>query len=309
MNERKRHPIGDGTDELLACARVGHGSPANGFSIPSAWMRAVISSIFALAILLSGIRALLWAAPCAAPDPERRETGVNECLVYRIYRSAAVESNPNLVIVLHGDVSSGGPAIYHRKIAESIARDSRAGNLVVAALVRPGYEDSDGEKSTGSHNNRSDHYTAENIDEVAAVVGKLRDRLQASSVTLLGHSGGAALSGVIIGRHPTLAGGAALVACPCNVPAWRSGRRGGRPWSRSESPHWWADKVAVTTQVIALIGSRDDNTSPALGQDYVQSLVKRGIKARFELIADAEHDPAFRSARVVDAVFEVLGAN
>jgi pimeloyl-ACP methyl ester carboxylesterase len=271
-------------------------------------MRAVVSSIFALAILLSGIPPLLWAAPCATPDPERRETGVNECLVYRLYRSAVIQSNPNLVIVLHGDVSSGGPANYHRKIAESIARDSRAGNLVVAALVRPGYEDADGGKSSGSHNNRSDHYTAENIDEVAAVVGKLRDRFQAISVALLGHSGGAALSGVIIGRHPILAGGAVLVSCPCNVPAWRAARRA-RPWSRSESPHWWVDKVGVKTQVIALTGSRDDNTAPALGQDYVQALVKRGIKARFELIADADHEPAFRSARVIDAVFEVLSAN
>lgn len=308
MTERKRHPIGDGTEEALARAGSGQILPINGTTMPSAWMRAIISSIFALAILLSGIPPLLWAAPCAAPDPERRETGVNECLVFRLYRSAGVESTPHLVIVLHGDVSSGGPAIYHRKIAESIARDSRARNLVVAALVRPGYEDGDGEKSSGSHNNRSDHYTAENSDEVAAVIGKMRGRFQTNSVTLLGHSGGAATSAIIIGRNPALARGAVLVACPCNVPAWRAARRG-RSWPRSESPHWWADKVAAKTQVIALTGSRDDNTAPALAEDYVQALVKRGIKARFELIADTQHDPAFRSARVIDAVFEVLSAN
>jgi pimeloyl-ACP methyl ester carboxylesterase len=249
---------------------------------------------------------VLPAAPCVKPDPERRETGVKECLIYRIYRSAIIEANPTLIVVLHGDVSSGGPANYHRKIAESVARDRRAKNLVAVALVRPGYEDGDGETSSGSHNGRADHYTAQNIDEITAVMTRLRERFEASSILVLGHSGGAAISGVVIGRHPALASAAVLVSCPCDVGRWRSGRRA---WVQSESPHLWADKVATTTTVIALSGSRDDNTSPQLAQRYVEALNKRNIKARFELIPDADHNSAFRSHRVGDAVFEALSNN
>jgi len=253
--------------------------------------------------LIMGFSASLAASPCATPDPERRETGIDECLVYRLFRSASVGANPSLVIVLHGDVSSGGPANYHRKIAEGIARDPRAKNLVAVALVRPGYEDGNGESSSGSNNGRVDSYTANNVDEIAAVITKLRDRLQSNSVLLLGHSGGAAISGVLIGRHPALASAAVLVSCPCDVRLWRSGRS---PWIRSQSPHSWVDKVAPTTTVIALTGSRDNNTSPFLSQRYVEALNKRDIKARFELLSDDDHNSAFRSDRVTDAVFEVL---
>jgi poly(3-hydroxybutyrate) depolymerase len=249
----------------------------------------------------------LRAAPCAQSEPEKRETGIEECLVYRLYRSVKIESHPALVVVLHGDVSSGGPANYHRRIAQNIALDPRASNLVVAALVRPGYEDGDGETSSGSHNGRTDHYTAKNVDEVAAVVKNLSKRFQVSTVVLLGHSGGAATSGVIAGRHPGLASGVVLVACPCNVTTWRSSRSG-RPWRLSESPHSWADKVTLSTNVIALTGNADDNTSPQLAEFYINSLKQRGVKARFELVADADHNGVFRSGRVLDAVFELLPA-
>lgn len=257
--------------------------------------------LLGLTILFPGLTS---ASPCAKPDPERRETGIDECLIYRLFRSASVASNPSLVIVLHGDVSSGGPANYHRKVAERIAHDRRADNIISVALVRPGYEDGDGESSSGSHNNRSDHYTAKNIDEIAAVVTKLRDRLQARSVVLLGHSGGAAISGVLVGRHPAVANAAVLVSCPCDVGVWRAGRRS--PWPQSESPHSWADKVAPTTMVVALTGSRDDNTSPQLAERYIESLSRRGIKSRFELLSNADHNSAFRSDRVIDAVFDLL---
>jgi len=258
-------------------------------------------------LLTLALPAWLFAAPCAPADPDRRETGIEECLVYRLYRSAQMDGKPKLVVVLHGDVSAGGPANYHRRVAERLATDARAANLLVAALVRPGYEDGDGLTSPGSHNGRADHYTAKNIDEVAAVVKNLAGRFQASRVLLLGHSGGAATSGVIIGRHPGLASGAVLVACPCNVTIWRS-NHAGRPWRQSESPHSWADKVASSTHVIALTGSRDDNTSPQLADAYINALGSRGTTARFETIKDADHNSVFRSPAVLDAVFELLSA-
>ena len=60
--------------------------------------------------------------------------------------------------------------------------------------------------------------------------------------------------------------GALLVACPCDIRAWREGRTA---WPRSESPIQWVDRVERSARVIALTGSRDDNTLPQLAEAYV----------------------------------------
>jgi pimeloyl-ACP methyl ester carboxylesterase len=171
-------------------------------------------------------------------------------------------------------------------------------------LIRPGYDDGAGNASSGSHNNRSDHYTATNIDEVAGVIAKLKQAYKPQRVVLVGHSGGAATSAIILGRHPGLANGAVLVACPCHLDDWRLARNR-PPWTRSESPHRWADKVPAGTRVIALTGTDDDNTGIGLAQDYVRRVTEKGVTARFEPIAGANHNAAFRAPQVEAAVVEL----
>src|SRR5262245_58934475 len=86
--------------------------------------------------------------------------------------------------------------------------------------------------------NRSDHYTADNLDAVGDGVRRLRERYEGARVILVGHSGGAATSAVISGRRPGVADAAVLVACPCNLREWRRDRRS---WSHSESrTNGWA---------------------------------------------------------------------
>src|SRR5262245_9029059 len=155
------------------------------------------------------------AEPCDKPDDPGWVTGGNECLAIRAFSSPGDLSSPTLVAVLHGDVSSGGPARYHVDFAQKLAHGSK--NLVVIAMVRPGYDDGAGNVSTGSHNNRSDRYTADNLDAVGDGVRRLRERYEGARVILVGHSGGAATSAVIIGRRPGVADAAVLVACPCNL--------------------------------------------------------------------------------------------
>lgn len=263
-------------------------------------MRALICT---LAMLV--LPAIAQAAPCASEALETGLTGKSECLVLRTYKSAQAGTAPKtLVVVIHGDVSSGGPATYHFASAEQIVKRLELASAVAVAIVRPGYEDGAGNTSGGSHNNRSDHYTARNIDEVAGVVAKLKQAYKPQRVVLLGHSGGAATSAIIIGRHPGLADGAVLVACPCHIDDWRNATNR-RPWTASESPHRWADKVPPTTKVVALTGSADDNTYPSLAQDYVRRLTEKGVTARFEAIPGANHNAAFRAPQVEAAVVEL----
>jgi pimeloyl-ACP methyl ester carboxylesterase len=200
------------------------------------------------------------------------------------YGAAQAGSAPALIVVVHGDVSSGGPADYHFAFTRSLAKPG----VVAVALVRPGYSDAAGRTSQGTHYDRRDSYTPANITAVGSAVRALKTHYKARTVIYVGHSGGAAIGGVLIGKDPGLINGAVLVSCPCDITRWREERKRGA-WTRSESPSAYAAKVPTTTRVVAITGSTDDNTGPGLARGYVESLTKRGVKARFQNVPGAGH--------------------
>lgn len=191
-----------------------------------------------------------------------------------------------LVVTLHGDLSDGSNANYQHGIAQRIASADR--NVVAFGLIRPGYRDDQGRKSTGSNTKRRDHYTARNNKLVADTIANLKAATGARRVVALGHSGGAAQLGAIIGRFPGLIDSAILVSCPCDVPRWRR-ERNRKAWRKSQSPHRVLNKVPPSTRVIAITGTADANTFPALAQDYVAGLTARGIAAAFVPVAGQGH--------------------
>lgn len=207
------------------------------------------------------------------------------CFAAASYGTDGTGSSPTLVVILHGDTSGGGPADYHLDFARSIARPG----VVAVALLRPGYSDSAGRSSEGQDLGRRDHYTADYINAAGAAIEALKKEYRAGRVVLIGHSGGSAYVGVLLGSRPSIANAAILVSCPCNVQRWRE-QRGGGVWTRSQSPSNFSAKVPVATRLIAITGANDDNTPPQLAQDYVAALGARGIKANFVSVPGAGHN-------------------
>jgi len=132
---------------------------------------------------------------------------------------------------------------------------------------------------------------------------RLRAHYKPRIVIVVGHSGGAATAAILLGLKPKLFDGTVLVACPCDVSAWRSGRR---EWSRSESPIKWVDKVDSAARVIALTGEKDDNTGTDLARTYVQALKARNIDATYRSLPNENHNGSFRSPEVLNAVRDLL---
>ncbi|MEI6305983.1 MAG: alpha/beta hydrolase, partial [Deltaproteobacteria bacterium] len=126
--------------------------------------------------------------------------------------------NPDTMVVwLHGNISTGGPASYHFPIAKKFATDFTSYNVMSVALIRPGYYDERGEYSSGSDGyRRADNWTREIIVEVGAVIERLRNKYKPKSLIIVGHSGGAATAAVLLGMKPKLAEAAVLVSCPCD---------------------------------------------------------------------------------------------
>ncbi len=241
---------------------------------------------FVIAMATSGVQAESndeKKKACADPDMQARVIGNKFCFAIRAYGAQTAGPSPTLVVVLHGDGSSGAPPEYHDAIAESLV----ASGVVAIGMIRPGYTSKDDRTSDGS-SIRSDHYTAENIDAVADAISKLKAHYKAQKTVMIGHSGGAATTGVVIGRHAGLVDRALLISCPCDIARWRSmGFR--RPWS-SLSPSDFSAKVPATTKVLAITGELDDNTAPILAKDYAAALAAQGVNARFAIIPGASHN-------------------
>jgi pimeloyl-ACP methyl ester carboxylesterase len=107
-------------------------------------------------------------------------------------------------------------------------------------------------------NGRADNWPQVTIAEIGTAIERLRVKYKPSIVIIAGYSGGAVITAVLLGMKPQLAEAAILVACPCDLVAWRSVRRG-MPWV-SENPIQWVDRVSPTAKVIALTGKSDDTT-------------------------------------------------
>ena len=216
---------------------------------------------------------------CRDPASEIRVHGGTECLRIETYLSAGQTAHPRLAVFLHGDFD--GPS-YHYEMAKLVAAQND--DLVTVGLLRPGYTDASGNRSTGTRGTTGgDNYTPEVVDAVAASLRSLAEAHHTDGIVLIGHSGGAAIAANLIGRHPGLVDAAVLASCPCDVPRWRAHimkeRLGGRVWDeavRSLSPHLLADGIGRETLVRIVVGVEDDNTLPAYSREYAGRLRRLG---------------------------------
>ena len=79
-----------------------------------------------------------------------------------------------------------------------------------------------GDRSAGRRGMATgDNYTPEVVDATAQAISQLRADFHSSAIVLTGHSGGAAITGNLLGWHPSEVNGALLVSCPCDLSTWR----------------------------------------------------------------------------------------
>lgn len=120
----------------------------------------------------------------------------------RLYLEGSLSTGAPLIVVLHGDAPFRKPG-YHYAFASALAE--RVPGVPVAALLRPGFADPYGGQSDGRRGSASgDDYTKEVTLDVSNAIKSLDDEFAASSVVLVGHSGGAAISANVAAASPDL---------------------------------------------------------------------------------------------------------
>jgi pimeloyl-ACP methyl ester carboxylesterase len=212
----------------------------------------------------------------------------------KIYASARSSQHPILVVVVHGDSSDGSPPTYQYRFAERAA--AAISDAIVAAVLRPGYSDGEDTSEGMRGFTTGDNYTPEVVNAVATVLSELKDKYHPRRVVLVGHSGGAAIVGNLLGLQPAAADGALLVSCPCDLTAWRKHMqsvKGGAIWERpvrSLSPLALADRVSASAKVWLLVGGDDQITPAALTLAYAEALRNRNVAVNVTIAPGLRHN-------------------
>src|SRR5262245_16421566 len=214
-------------------------------------------------------------------------------LKVKVYESAGLSTSPILIVVVHGD-SPDRPPTYQYRFAQAAA--AAIPGTVVAAVLRPPYDDGE-ERSDGMRGETTgDNYTPEVLDAVAAAISELQGRYRPRRVILVGHSGGSAIVGSLIGQREGIANAALLVSCVCDLETWRKhmqATKGGKIWERpvrSLSPLALIKGIPASTQVSMLVGSDDQTTPPSLTEAYAAALRDRGIPVDVTVAPGLSHN-------------------
>jgi pimeloyl-ACP methyl ester carboxylesterase len=242
-------------------------------------------ALFKIAIFLSMtlICGVSWGQNCTELPAEKTVSDQKGGCLALVPVGTPVVASKTLIVMLHGD---GEGQLGQRQIDRwtAIGRSLLASDRNVFFMIRPGYQTPVG-NSIGWANPKDDDYTAANIARVAGALASLKSTFRAEKVVLVGHSGGAATSALVLGKHPTVADAALLLGCPCDVPPWRDHRnaqrgRGG-PWANSLNPLDYTATIPPGTPVIAVTGTQDDNTLPMFAKRWVEKAFSAGVLARY----------------------------
>ena len=234
-------------------------------------------------------------------------TATGECFSFR----ASPNARPGqpLVVFMHGD---NGGSVADRTWAGLIERGDALATATGASfvvLVRPGYSGPGG-RSSGSAKPEDDDYTAGNVRLVADAIAALKVRFRPSRTIVGGTSGGAAMSALVVGRHPGVVDAAWLNACPCQVQPWRAWREQSanrkRPWSSSLSPDENLAGIARGTRIAVVVGDKDQNTLSRFSEAYVAAAKARGVDASLVLVPGAAHESTWRSPEAAAALAALL---
>jgi pimeloyl-ACP methyl ester carboxylesterase len=134
------------------------------------------------------------------------------------------------------------------------------------------------------------------VDAIAAAIDTLRIAFTPRHIILVGHSGGAAITADLIGRHPRLVDAAVLVSCPCDLPRFRHHMfdlQRQPIWLmpvRSLSPMDLAGEVDPTTVVKVIVGDSDNVAPPEYSRAYAARLEQHRVPVKLIEIPGAPHN-------------------
>ncbi len=213
-----------------------------------------------------------------------------------------------LVFVLHGDAPFVKPSYHYAFAAEA----AKLPGVRAIGILRPGYEDKDGDVSPGVRGmTTGDNYTPDRVDAIARAMAKIEALYPGAKHIVVGHSGGAAIAADLAALRPDLVDGVLLVSCPCDLPKWRAFMKKKIPIAPFDKPVDSYDSIALVPKLspgLALsmmVGSADDTAPPDLTQAYAAAARARGIAVDLRVLPGKPHD-ILNEPEVIPALADLI---
>jgi pimeloyl-ACP methyl ester carboxylesterase len=276
------------------------------------------SSLLALIVGFSMISEAAAAEPSCTPlDNETRVKTGDGCLAIRTAKGSGLSDSPKLAVFIHANsCGSKRPTRERRKYNWymhdevglpflELAEANGLTDLVVVSLLRPGYSDNDGNKSSGSHLGRCDNNTEKIVDSIAEGLRNLKSHYNSKKLVAVGHSDSGNIIGIILGKHPGIIDGAVTNGSTVNLRLWQSGWRRNK-WKRSLSAHKFVDQVPMNAKIIAVQGENDRNVPKKVQKSWIDALAARGIDAKMVMVPKTNHRDTVVKPENFRAIFEAL---
>ncbi|MGN6817546.1 MAG: alpha/beta hydrolase [Sphingomonas sp.] len=226
----------------------------------------------------------------------------------RAFGAEAPREVKTLVFVLHGDAPFAKPSYQYDFAAEA----AKLPGVRAIAILRPGYEDKDGDISPGVRGiTTGDNYTPDRVDAIARAIARTEAHYPGTKHVLVGHSGGAAISADLAALRPDLVDGVLLVSCPCDLPKWRAFMKKKIAAAPCDKPVDSYNSIALVPRLspkLALsmmVGSADDTAPPDLTQAYAAAARARGIAVDLRVLPGKPHD-ILNEPEVIPALADLI---
>ena len=238
------------------------------------------------------------------------------CIAITIHQngnsSEDLKNKKKLVFFVHGDQLDPKVTYFDNFISNFSSEES-----ILISITRPGWINNKNHKSEGKKNisNGDNYVPQEDVDPIYRVIKKIKRKFNIEQIILIGHSGGAAITGILYGRFQNLIDEAVLISCPCIVPLWRKNffqklytKRNKKiciPKFKSKSPHDYAKKIDSKIKINIYVGDKDQNTFPLYSLEY-HSILKENQKNSSLKILPGDHMSILNNSQLIEEVANII---
>ena len=218
-----------------------------------------------------------------------------------------------MVFFIHGDQINPKVTYFDKFISNFSSEDA-----IIISITRPGWMNNKDHKSDGKTNisNGDNYIPKEDVDPIYRVIKKFKRKYKINNIIIIGHSGGAAIAGILYGRFPNLIKEAVLISCPCIVASWRKdhfqkfvnklNRKVCFPKFKSKSPHEYVEKIDSEIKINIFVGKEDKNTYPIYSQEYHFILIKNKKNSTFQIF-NGDHMSILQNNLMIERIVSIIG--
>ena len=226
-----------------------------------------------------------WMYECDKED-FIKHVAIKEGCVGLLQLGKIDKSKKKLVIFMEGDYRGSKPNNVKQHYPMSAAIKDEKENINFFYLARPGHKYSGRKRSVGKRTNSqmSGSWNAvykkswDAIRLSGAAIKKLKEYYQPDELIVMGHSGGAQETSILIGRMPGLIDKAILSGCPC-LEGWPDKRN--NPW---ESPANQIAHIDPKTKITIITGKSDRETHTDESKKYAIYAKKQGLNVELHVV-------------------------